>query len=122
MRSSIQDLPLAAEMPEGTVRQTSLGGMTIEAGQFQQDFDGESLGKGLPDGRCQCPHWGYVVKGLMRLRFADHEETYRAGDVYYAPPGHIPFIKAGSEYIEFSPTDEYNKTMEAISHNQSAGQ
>ena len=30
---------------------------------------------GLPDGRCQCPHWGYVVKGRQTWRFADREET-----------------------------------------------
>ncbi len=122
MRSSIQDLPVAADMPEAIVRQIQWGNMTIEVGHVRQDYNGESLGKGLPDDRCQCPHWGYVLKGQMRLKFADHEETYRAGDVYYIPPGHIPYMEAGCEYVELSPTDEYNKTMETVMRNMNAQQ
>jgi hypothetical protein len=120
MRSSIKDLPVVAEMPEGKVQQTNWGNMIIEVGQFNQDFDGESSFKGLPDDRCQCPHWGYVVKGQLRFRYADHEEVYRAGDLYYGPPGHIPYLEAGCEYIEFSPADEYNKTMEIVIRNMDA--
>ena len=53
----------------------------------------------------------------MRFRYADHEEVIRAGDMYFAPPGHIPYLEAGCEYIEFSPTEEYNKTMEVVQRN-----
>ncbi len=122
MRSSLNELPVAAEMPEGTVHQTSWGNMTIETARLRKDFDGTSLFRGLPDGRCQCPHWGYVLKGQMRLRYTDREEIYREGDVYYAPPGHIPLLEAGCEYVEFSPTDEYNKTMEAAMQSMNAQQ
>ena len=45
---------------------------------------------GLPDGMCQCPHWGYVLAGKVTFRFADHDEMYEAGDAFYTPPGHIP--------------------------------
>ncbi len=117
MRTSIKDLPVAAELPEGTIRQVSWGNMTIEMGVLRKDFDGVAMFKGLPDDRCQCPHWGYVIKGQMRYKYADHEEIYRAGDVYYGAPGHVPYLEAGCEYIEFSPSDEYNKTTEMVMKN-----
>ena len=122
MRSSIQDLPVAAEMPEGTIRQVNWGNMILETGHIVKDGNGEELFKGLPDDRCQCPHWGYIIKGQMRFKFADHEEVYNAGDVYYAAAGHIPYLSAGCEYIELSPAEEYRKTMEVVSKNMSAGQ
>ena len=121
MRASMKDLPVAAEMPQGTVRQVAWGNMTIEAGEVRQTMDGAPLFKGLPDDRCQCPHWGYVLKGQMRYKYADHEEVFRAGDVYYAPPGHTPVLEAGCEYVEFSPTNEYNHTMEVVSRNMQLG-
>ena len=71
----------------------------------------------LPDDRCQCPHWGYVIKGRMRYQYSDHEETYSAGDVYYAPAGHTPILEAGCQYVEFSPTDELNQTMAVVERN-----
>ena len=51
---------------------------------FLADMDPTPLFQGLPDDRCQCPHWGYVIKGKITFRFADREETYEAGDAYYA--------------------------------------
>jgi hypothetical protein len=38
--------------------------------------------KGLPDDRGQCPHWGYVIKGGMNMRFGDREEVFEAGDAW----------------------------------------
>ena len=67
-------------------------------------------------------HWGYVLQGELTLRYADGEETYRAGDAYYAPPGHIPSVAAGTEIVEFSPTAEYRRTLEALARNFAASQ
>ena len=58
----------------------------------------------------------------MTFSYADHDETYVAGDAYYAPPGRTPAITAGTEIIEFSPTDEYGRTMEIIGRNLDAMQ
>ncbi len=120
MRGSRQDLPVAAEMAEGTMRQINWGAMTVEMAEIRQTMDASAFFKGLPDDRCQCPHWGYVLKGRMRYRFADHEEVYDAGDVYYAAPGHLPVLEAGCEYVEFSPADELRKTMEVVERNMAA--
>ena len=117
MRTPTKDLPIAAEIPEGTVRQVTWGNMTVEAGVLRKDWDGAAMFKGLPDDRCQCPHWGYVIKGQMRYKYADHEEVYRAGDVYYGAPGHVPFLEAGCEYVEFSPAEEYKKTTDLVMKN-----
>jgi mannose-6-phosphate isomerase-like protein (cupin superfamily) len=63
-----------------------------------------------------------VFKGRITFRFADREETYEAGDAYYAPPGHTPVTFEGCEVVEFSPTEELGKTMEVVMGNlQAAG-
>jgi uncharacterized RmlC-like cupin family protein len=69
---------------------------------------------GLPGGRCQCPHWGYVVTGRIIVRYADREEAYEAGDAFYMPPGHTPAAEAGSEIIQFSPSDQLQEVEAAI--------
>ena len=73
--------------------------------------------KGLPDDNCKCPHWGYVFKGKLTWRFADHEEVFEAGDAFYVPPGHVPEAEAGSEFIQFSPSQELRVTEAAIMEN-----
>jgi hypothetical protein len=60
----------------------------------------------LAAGSCTCPHWGYVVKGRITMRYPDHEETVEAGDAFYFPPGHAPEAEAGTELVQFSPRDE----------------
>jgi hypothetical protein len=98
-------------------RYEELGGYTVGFEHFRADADATPLFHGLPDDRCQSPHWGYVVSGSVTFRFADHDETYAAGDAYYAPPGHIPVIAAGTEIVEFSPTEEYGRTMAVVAAN-----
>jgi|GraSoiStandDraft_24_1057298.scaffolds.fasta_scaffold275715_2 hypothetical protein len=101
-------------------RSEELGGYTVEFTTFRQDADGTPFFKGLPDDRCQSPHWGYVLRGELTFRYADREEIYEAGDAYYAPPGHIPVVTADTEVVEFSPTEEYSRTLEVIARNFAA--
>jgi hypothetical protein len=101
-------------------RYEELGGYTVGFETFREDADAAPLMKGLPDDRCQSPHWGYVVRGKVTFSYADHAETCEAGDAYYAPPGHAPAITAGTEIIEFSLTEEYGRTMEVIGRNLAA--
>jgi len=104
---------------EGIVdeRAEELGGYTVSFDSFLGDLDGAPLLRGAPNDQCQCPHWGYVFKGKMTFRFADHEETYEVGDAFYAPPGHTPMTYEGAEVMMFHPTDEHAKTMEVIMKN-----
>jgi Cupin domain len=93
------------------------GGYSVCFESHLADADLTELFRGLPDDRCQLPRWGYVVKGRVRFRFADHEETYEAGDAYYVPPGHTPVHFAGAEIVEFSPTDRLGETVEVVISN-----
>src|SRR6476646_44710 len=103
-------------------RYEDLGGYTVGFESFREDADATPLMRGLPDDRCQSPHWGYVVAGSVTCRVADHDESSEAGDAYYAPPGHIPVVTAGAEVVEFSPTDEYAKTQAVLARNLAAAQ
>ena len=97
------------------------GGYSVGFETYTADVDLGPLFKGLPDDRCQCPHWGYVVKGRLTFTFADgRKETYEAGDAYFAPPGHLPYLYAGSEVVEFHPTAELMKTLEVVERNMEA--
>jgi hypothetical protein len=98
-------------------RSEQLDGYTVEFTTFREDADGTPVFKGLPDDRCQSPHWGYVIRGQLTFRYADRDEIYEAGDAYYAPPGHIPVVTADTEVVEFSPTADYNRTLEVVSRN-----
>jgi glyoxylate utilization-related uncharacterized protein len=93
------------------------GGYTVGFEAYTADADMGELFKGLPDDRCQCEHWGYVIKGKVSFKTADGEETFETGDAYYVPPGHTPVLYAGTEVVEFSPTKELQQTMEVISRN-----
>jgi hypothetical protein len=112
--SQVQDMGVM----EG--RYEELGGYTVGFESFREHADATPLFKGLPDDRCQSPHWGYVLRGRVTFKFADRDEVYEAGDAYYAPPRHIPVIEAGAEIVEFSPMDEYGKTIAAVERNMAA--
>ena len=94
-----------------------LGSYTVGFEAYAADGEMTSVFEGLPDDRCQCPHWGYVLKGKVGYRFADREETFTEGEAYYAAPGHIPVFYAGSEVVEFSPTEDFAKTAEVVDKN-----
>jgi hypothetical protein len=49
--------------------------------------------------------------------YDEKKEVAKAGDAYYAPPGHTGTFEAGTELWEFSPTDKLQKTMEVIMRN-----
>ena len=98
-----------------------LDGYTVTFTTLHEDIDATPLMKGLPDGRCQCPHWGYVFRGELTFHYADHDEVYHQGDAFYAPAGHVPVrIEPGSEYLQISPTDELRRTSEVIMKNFTA--
>ena len=121
-KASKDTTPVAFEHPQVEFRHADLGdGYTVGFDYFKVDSDPIDLFRGLPDDRCQCPHWGYVLSGKLVFRFADHDETYETGDAYYAPPGHVPLCSGDTLVVEFSPAAELAKTEEAIGKNMAAG-
>lgn len=119
-RTSKQEAPVLLDEDVVEGRYVELSGYTVGFESFKADFDPAPLYRGLPDDRCQCPHWGTVVSGKLVYRYPDHDEVFEAGDAYYAPPGHLPLVSAGCDVIEFSPTVEMEQTMAVISQNMSA--
>jgi hypothetical protein len=112
---------MAVEGYEG--RSEDLGGYTVAFETFSSDQDPAPLFQGLPDDHCQCPHWGTVVSGELTFRYSDGtSETAKAGEAYYARPGHLPLPMAGTETIEFSPTDGLAETVAVIAQNLEAMQ
>jgi hypothetical protein len=106
-----------------TDRSDRLEDYTVSFASFHEDIDATPLMKGLPDDRCQCPHWGYVITGRVTFRFADGDESYDTGDAFYTPPGHIPVKhQPGTEVVMFSPTDELAKTEAVMNRNMQAMQ
>jgi hypothetical protein len=95
-------------------RTGNLDGYTVNFVSIRQDHDLAPMLSGLPGGRCPCPHWGYVLKGRMTVRYADHEEVCEAGDAFYLPPGHTPAAEAGTEFIQISPSDQLQEVEAAV--------
>ena len=108
---------VAIDIPPYIGRAASLGDYTVTFDTFREAVDPGPLFSGLPDDRCQCPHWGVVLSGRLTFRYRDHEEVFEAGDAYYASPGHLPLPVAGTECVEFSPTVELNRTNAVIEKN-----
>ncbi len=101
-----------------TDRSDRLEGYSVNFTMFREDIDATPLMKGLPDDRCQCPHWGYVIDGKLTFRYADREEVFEVGDAFYTPPGHVPVKhEPGTEVVMFSPADELRKTEAVMMRN-----
>jgi hypothetical protein len=84
--------------------------------------DVSPLLEGLPDNMCHAPHWGYVFKGKMVIKYKDREETITAGDAYYMEPGHVPiYTEEGTEYLIFSPKKEVGEVMAVWEENLNKG-
>ncbi|HUQ64032.1 MAG TPA: hypothetical protein VM121_09775 [Acidimicrobiales bacterium] len=105
-------------------RSADLDGYTVNFVTVKQTHDMAPLLKGLPGGNCACPHWGYVFKGRITMRYDGREETYEAGDAFYWSPGHAPEAEAGTELLQFSPARELAETEAAVAKamDQSPGQ
>lgn len=98
-----------------------LEGYTVGFETYTADADLAELFKGLPDDRCQCPHWGVVLKGKLKFTDDRGDTIIEAGEAYYVGPGHLPYLYAGTEVIEFSPTRELHETLAVIEKNMAQG-
>jgi hypothetical protein len=100
------------------VHEGEAGGYICNFLQFHVDVDATPLLKGMPDDRCQCEHWGYVIKGRLTFRYPDHDETVEAGEAFYCRPGHIPVgNEPGTEYVQWSPAEDIRRVAEVMKAN-----
>jgi hypothetical protein len=120
MRAKSEEIPVVFEEGGVVSRQVQWGGMQVARETAPAGMDTRPIFEGLPEGSCQCPHWGYMISGRARVIYADREEVLEAGDAYYLEPGHNLVVEESGEVVEFSPAGEYQKTMEAVAGNMQA--
>ncbi len=76
---------------------------------------------GLDGDMCQCPHWGYVLRGYIVTTDGEgREETVEPGDLFYWPPGHNVCVEEDAEIILFSPQHEHNVVFDHMQAKMSA--
>jgi hypothetical protein len=123
MRATRQDLPETVGIEDDTGRRVIM--QSVEMGDMQGAFyffpkgvDISGLFTKLDHGKCPEPHWGYVLRGRMRLQTVDQEEVYAAGDLFYWPPYHMPFFDEDTEFLEFSPVQAVHDLMARLEASQ----
>jgi hypothetical protein len=91
-------------------------GYTVNFVDFRDASDITEILASLPEGKCTCPHWGYVLQGQVTVAYDTGEkEIIDAGEAFYLPPGHTSWkAVAGTELLQFSPADELAEVDAAI--------
>ncbi len=112
MRGSKQDVPVAFQEGPTAIRQIEWGGMNVEIGEIGGTLDVTPLFRGLPDDQCQCPHWGYMIRGTIRVHTSDGYQDFEAGEAYYWAPGHNLEAVTDAEYLEITRSEDYDELME----------
>ncbi|MBA3382843.1 MAG: hypothetical protein H0T97_13430 [Actinobacteria bacterium] len=102
------------------IRLEEAGEMTVGLFRLPSGTDLRPLLHGLEGDLCQCPHWGYVLKGTVRMHTPAGPKDYQAGQAVYWAPGHAPEALEDVEYVDFSPTQELNTVLEHVKQ-QAAG-
>jgi len=109
-----EDVPVAVEAEGVELRKGEVGAMTIAFVRLAKGVNLAPALKGLQDDLCQCPHWGYLLRGRVRMTTLNGEEVYEAGRPFYWAPGHAPEALEDSEYVDFSPTEAFNEVIAHI--------
>ncbi|MFJ9146792.1 hypothetical protein ACIRP7_01665 [Streptomyces sp. NPDC102270] len=90
------------------------GGMSVGYFRLPEGTDMGSALKGLDGDACQCPHWGYLLKGRLKMLTPTGEEEYEAGQAYHWGPGHVPVALEDREYVDFSPTEDLRTVIDHV--------
>jgi hypothetical protein len=109
-----EDVPVAIEDDNVEIRTSEVGEMSVIWAKLKEGTDFAPALVGLPDDLCQCPHWGYMIKGRIKMKTKGGENVYEAGQAFYWAPGHAPLALEDSEYVEFSPTEEFQAVVRHI--------
>jgi hypothetical protein len=120
MRIAKDQVDIKMQIPGATIRQRmdfgDAGGFGKISGEYftlAAGVDTTPLFHGLEGDLCQCPHWGFVVRGQLTTTDAGgQQETVRADDLFYWPPGHNVRVDADAEIIMFSPQHEHSRVID----------
>lgn len=110
-----QDVPVVIQGNGVEVRLQEIGGGM--SASFIRLPKGTDLGPalvGLPGDACQCPHWGYLLSGRLQMRTSAGTKDFEAGQAVYWAPGHSPMALEDTEYVDFSPTEEFAPVIDHI--------
>jgi hypothetical protein len=123
MQKPLKDLPVSLDVPGARITSEAFGDMTVAYTRISKGTDLAPVLEGLPNDHCQCPHWGYIIQGKIRLRYQDGtEEVTEGGNLYYWPAGHTAVVEEDIEFIEFSPRHEMEQLLGHIARKmQQAG-
>lgn len=119
MKIAKNDIDVKMKVPGVVIRQhtgfgdaTGLGKISCEYFSLSKGVDTTSLFMRLEGDLCQCPHWGYVLKGqLVATDAYGNEEVVNANDLYYWPSGHNVKVNEDAEVIMFSPQNEHTHVI-----------
>lgn len=111
MRVAKDEVAVRMEIPGAVIRQHMAFGNAQGFGQISGEYftlaagvDTAPLFEGLEGGLCNCPHWGFVLRGRITTTDAiGVQETVQANDLFYWPPGHNVRVDADAEIVMFSP-------------------
>ena len=97
--------------------------MTVDINNAPAGTDFTPLLEGLEDDLCQVPHWGYVVKGSMKIIFGDGTEAiFREGEAFYMKSGHTGVVLEDLLLVSFSPEQGFHELEEHINKKVAAMQ
>jgi hypothetical protein len=105
------EIPLSIEGDGVEFRMQTWGDMALAWVRLPKGTDLRPLLRGLPEDRCQCPHWGVVLGGKLAMHTENGVDTYSAGDAFYWPPGHAPEALEDCEYVDVSPALELTAVL-----------
>ncbi|GET34341.1 hypothetical protein PbJCM13498_32040 [Prolixibacter bellariivorans] len=119
MKIAKDDIEVKMEIPGAIIRQrtdfgdaSGLGKISGEYFSLSAGVDTTPLFMGLEGNLCQCPHWGYVLKGQLTTTDAHGvEETVSAKDLFYWPSGHNVKVNADAEIVMFSPQNQHTHVI-----------
>lgn len=119
MRIAKDNVDVKMEIPGAVLRQrtdfgdaTGFGKISGEYFSLASGVDTTPLFLGLQGNMCQCPHWGYVLRGQITTTNAQGAtETVNADDLFYWPPGHNVKVDADAEIVMFSPQHEHSHVI-----------
>jgi len=119
MRISKEDVAVKMQIPGAVIRQqtdfgdaTGLGKISGEYFSLSEGVDTTPLFEGLEGNLCQCPHWGFVLRGQLTTTDANGvQETVNENDLFYWPAGHNVKVTKDAEIIMFSPQHEHSHVI-----------
>ncbi len=120
MRVAKHEVEVQLEIPGAVLRQQrgfgSVSGFDQISGEcftLSAGVDTTPLFQGLEGNLCQCPHWGFVLRGQLTTTNADGaRETVYANDLFYWPSGHNVKVDVDAEIIMFSPQHEHSHVIQ----------